>query len=311
MAKAYILASLGAPENISAGACESFLREFLGDKHVLSIPFPLRQLLAARIARKRAAQYAQNLKLICGCDIKKHPSITAARNLAVQIESLSGVKTFSAFRYGAENILKAFQSAKSSGADAVKVLPLYPQDAYSTTSSAFDAASEAAKKTGLKMEFIRSYFDNYDYIRLVADSIKADKNLCPDAIIVSFHSVPLSHLKKTDYLRQCQTTFEMLKSEIGEGTQTKLAWQSKMGKGRWLGPSAKECAKYFADAGAKKILVACPGFSCDCTETLVEINMQLNDAFREQGGDLLRAVPCLNDSPAHAQMLARILKGTK
>ncbi|MFR6032204.1 MAG: ferrochelatase [Bacilli bacterium] len=49
--KAYILISLGAPENISADACRSFLREFLGDKHVLSLPFPLRQLLSAHIAK--------------------------------------------------------------------------------------------------------------------------------------------------------------------------------------------------------------------------------------------------------------------
>lgn len=110
--KAYILISLGAPENISADACRSFLREFLGDKHVLSLPFPLRQLLSAHIAKKRASQYAQNLETICGGSIGNHPSISAARSLAIQIQSITGVKTFSAFRYGAQNIPDAFRAAK-------------------------------------------------------------------------------------------------------------------------------------------------------------------------------------------------------
>ena len=56
------------------------------------------------------------------------------------------------------------------------------------------------------------------------------------------------------------------------------------------------------------MLVLCPGFSCDCTETLVEINIQLKTLFKELGGEDLQAVACLNDSPAHALMLARILE---
>ena len=127
MEKAYILISLGAPENISADACRSFLREFLGDKHVLSLPFPLRQLLSAHIAKKRASQYAQNLETICGGSIGNHPSISAARSLAIQIQSITGVKTFSAFRYGAQNIPDAFRAAKKAGASSVKALPLSPR----------------------------------------------------------------------------------------------------------------------------------------------------------------------------------------
>ena len=308
MEKAYILISLGAPENISADACRSFLREFLGDKHVLSLPFPLRQLLSAHIAKKRASQYAQNLETICGGSIGNHPSISAARSLAIQIQSITGVKTFSAFRYGAQNIPDAFRAAKKAGASSVKALPLYPQDAYSTTSSAFAEAASAAEEFGLGLEFNRSYFDNPEYISLIADSFRSQKAFRPDAAIVSFHSVPISHLKKTQYLQQCRATFESLKSEIGEGMRMELAWQSKMDKGDWLGPSAEECAKDLAAAGAKKVLVLCPGFSCDCTETLVEINIQLKTLFKELGGDDLQAVACLNDSPAHALMLARILE---
>ncbi|MFR6032203.1 MAG: hypothetical protein ACLUKN_02880 [Bacilli bacterium] len=49
---------------------------------------------------------------ICGGSIGNHPSISAARSLAIQIQSITGVKTFSAFRYGAQNIPDAFRAAK-------------------------------------------------------------------------------------------------------------------------------------------------------------------------------------------------------
>ncbi|MFR6032202.1 MAG: ferrochelatase [Bacilli bacterium] len=85
----------------------------------------------------------------------------------------------------------------------MKALPLYPQDAYSTTSSAFAEAASAAEEFGLGLEFNRSYFDNPEYISLIADSFRSQKAFRPDAAIVSFHSVPISHLKKTQYLQQC------------------------------------------------------------------------------------------------------------
>ena len=48
-----------------------------------------------------------------------------------------------------------------------------------------------------------------------------------------------------------------------------------------------------------------PGFAVDCIETLEEVGMMLAEGFAEHGGTL-RYIPCLNDTPAHAQALAAI-----
>jgi ferrochelatase len=55
----------------------------------------------------------------------------------------------------------------------------------------------------------------------------------------------------------------------------------------------------------RKVDVACPGFAVDCLETLEEIGIMLAGRFGERGGSL-RAVPCLNDAPAHADAIASI-----
>ena len=56
------------------------------------------------------------------------------------------------------------------------------------------------------------------------------------------------------------------------------------------------------------MLVACPGFTADCLETLEEIALRLCAAVRERGGEEPRVVPCLNDHPAWISGLARIVR---
>jgi protoporphyrin/coproporphyrin ferrochelatase len=56
-----------------------------------------------------------------------------------------------------------------------------------------------------------------------------------------------------------------------------------------------------------KLDIVCPGFAVDCLETLEEIAMQNSEFFAEAGGGELRYIPALNDSDAHAAMLARLV----
>ena len=53
--------------------------------------------------------------------------------------------------------------------------------------------------------------------------------------------------------------------------------------------------------------VVCPGFAVDCLETLEEIAEMLAHEFAASGGRL-RYIPCLNDSAAHARVLADIAR---
>jgi ferrochelatase len=50
----------------------------------------------------------------------------------------------------------------------------------------------------------------------------------------------------------------------------------------------------------------CPGFACDCLETLEEINQEARHAFMQAGGQEFRYIACLNDDSAWITALSRI-----
>ena len=51
-----------------------------------------------------------------------------------------------------------------------------------------------------------------------------------------------------------------------------------------------------------------PAFSADCVETLEEINREIQHAFRAAGGTDFTYIPCLNDDPAHIEMMVAVLE---
>ncbi len=58
----------------------------------------------------------------------------------------------------------------------------------------------------------------------------------------------------------------------------------------------------------KRLDVMCPAFSVDCLETLEEIAEQCKETFIEAGGEQFNLIPCLNDNPAHIEMMAQIVR---
>jgi ferrochelatase len=83
-----------------------------------------------------------------------------------------------------------------------------------------------------------------------------------------------------------------------------VAFQSRLGRAKWLGPNTEDCLRELAQSGAKNVLVICPAFVTDCLETLEEIAIRGEEVFTEAGGTKLSLVPCLNEHPAWVEVLA-------
>jgi ferrochelatase len=83
-----------------------------------------------------------------------------------------------------------------------------------------------------------------------------------------------------------------------------VAFQSRLGRQKWLGPNTEDRLVELAQQGAKKVLVICPAFVTDCLETLEEIAIRGEEVFKEAGGESLTLIPCLNDHPDWVQLLA-------
>jgi ferrochelatase len=88
-----------------------------------------------------------------------------------------------------------------------------------------------------------------------------------------------------------------------------VAFQSRLGRDPWIRPFTDEVLVELAQSGTKRLLVACPSFVSDCLETLEEIGGRARESFRENGGDELRLVPCVNASAPWVSGLAELVRG--
>jgi ferrochelatase len=60
--------------------------------------------------------------------------------------------------------------------------------------------------------------------------------------------------------------------------------------------------------GHPTVLVATPGFTADCLETLEEIGIRLRETFHAAGGKDLIVAPALNDHPIWLDALAKLVR---
>ena len=85
-----------------------------------------------------------------------------------------------------------------------------------------------------------------------------------------------------------------------------MAFQSRLGRDPWLGPSTEDELQRLALTGVKKLLVICPAFVADCLETIEEIGIRGKEAFLTAGGKEFVRIPCLNEHPLWLTTLANM-----
>ena len=109
------------------------------------------------------------------------------------------------------------------------------------------------------------------------------------------------------YHCECYKTARLLAERLGlEPSQYKVTFQSRFGKAKWLEPYTEPTLRALAQSGTEHVDVICPGFTSDCLETLEEINMEVRQAFLEEGGKTYHYIACLNNEPAWIEALYRI-----
>lgn len=84
-----------------------------------------------------------------------------------------------------------------------------------------------------------------------------------------------------------------------------VAFQSRLGRAKWLEPSTEASLRKLAKNGVKNLLVICPAFVTDCLETLEEIEIRGAEVFKNAGGQSLTLIPCLNSQTDWVDVLAQ------
>ncbi|RKZ78171.1 MAG: ferrochelatase, partial [Gammaproteobacteria bacterium] len=180
----------------------------------------------------------------------------------------------------------------------------------------------------INLTVLPPFYEQPDYIDALVSSAQPYLAQSYDHLIFSYHGLPESHITKLDKSGQhclqqddcCQQSHETHKTcyrhQVFKTTQCfaeksgltlerySIAFQSRLGRAKWLGPNTEDRIRELAASGAKNILVICPAFVTDCLETLEEIEIRGQDVFCEAGGETLTLIPCLNDQPEWVEVLA-------
>jgi ferrochelatase len=331
-----LLVNLGSPRSPEEGDVRSFLAEFLGDPEVIDLPPPLRFLLLRLLIlpfrpRRSAAAYRM-IWTAEGSPLIRH-SLSLAARLAERLGSAWRVEY--AMRYGEPAIVPALERLR--GVSRLVVVPLYPQYATSTTRSTQTAVTAAWTAVGdlPAPEFRGAFYADAGFQAALAEATSPGvAAFRPDHVLMSFHGLPASHIRKLDrtgahclvrpdccdatsevnrdcYRAQCAATGRLLARSLGlAADRFSLSFQSRLSD-RWIRPHTDRVLPELHARGVRRLAVVCPSFVADCLETLEEIGIRARAQWRALGGEALHLAPCVNDHPRFVEALAGIVASSR
>ena len=307
-----LLVNLGSPAAPTADAVRDFLREFLSDRRVVTLPPLLWQpLLRGVILPRRAPRSAELYRRVWTPEGSPLLAIGARQAAALAARLGAGWQVRLAMRYGRPSLAEGLDALRAAGCARIVLLPLFPQAAEATTGSVRAAARGLLERTAPQVTLldVPSYAVEPLYVEAVAERCRAaaaGRDIGHH--VFSFHGLPARQARRERYAAECEATARALAAALrlpADGWT--LVWQSRFGPVEWLQPYADEAVPALA-ARHRRVLVACPGFLADCLETLDEIGHVLAARFRAAGGEELVLAPCANDHPRLIEALAGLAR---
>lgn len=333
-----LLTQLGTPASPATGDVRRYLREFLSDPRVIDLSAPARWLLVnGIIAPFRAPKSARAYRAIWterGSPLLFH-SLDLEQRLAASLGE--GWVVALGMRYGAPNIASALDRLAEARVGRLVVLPLFPQEASSSSGTAVEAVTRlASARPALPApQLIPAFHSDAGFVAAAAEVARpvlaAER---PDHVLMSYHGLPERHIRAADpsgshclasddccaalgdvnrgcYRAQCFATSRALTAALGlDPAAVSTSFQSRLGRTPWIQPFTDFVLPDLAAKGVKRLAVLCPSFVADCLETVEEIGIRADAQWRELGGERLCLVPCVNAEPAFVEAVAAMVRRT-
>jgi len=285
MRTAVVLFNLGGPD--SPEAVRPFLFNLFRDPAIIDVRAPMRQMIAALIAWRRAPIAREIYKQIGG----RSPILpqTRAQADALQKElvgdtDLGEVGVFIAMRYWHPFVEETVKQVRAFAPDRIILLPLYPQYSMTTTGSSLASWRAAAKKASLGAESVPTssiccYPVLDGLIASQADMISAALDEAatkgPPRLLFSAHGLPKKIIEKGDpYQWQVERCAAAIVKKLDRpDLDWRVCYQSRVGPLEWIGP-ATEAEIEQAGADRKALVIAPIAFVSEHSETLVELDIE-------------------------------------
>ena len=285
-----LLINLGTPDGPDPESVKRYLKQFLSDTRVVEIP-PIAWQLILRgiILNTRPQKSAKAYQKIWTERGSPLADITARQAEAMVGKFGEQVQVTYAMRYGNPSIESRLSAMMADGCDRILIAPMYPQYCAATTATANDAVFAALARMRVQpaLRTLPPYYDDPLYTEALKSNLSrqlAALPFEPERLLLSYHGMPQRTLELGDpYHCHCQKTARLLSEALGR--EVDVAFQSRFGRAKWLGPATDATLAAYPGKGVKRISVATPGFSADCLETLEELGIRGRGTFRHAGGD--------------------------
>ncbi|HSL24574.1 MAG TPA: ferrochelatase [Vicinamibacterales bacterium] len=317
-----VLFNMGGPENLDA--VEPFLVNVFSDRAIIELPLGrvVQPLFARAIARARRASVRRNYAAIGGGS----PQLALTRAQAAALEERLNhghngdrlrFAVLTAFRYTRPSAGDAIHTMADRGIRRVITLPLYPHYSRATTGSSQADFNRALAESrwrphGFHITHLHSYADDPLYLDAMADRVRnAYEAMTPEGrrkgvILFSAHGLPQKFVDAGDpYVGHIEATRRGLVERLKLPNRQMLAYQSRTGPVRWIGPGTEETIEELAADGVKHLLVVPLSFVSDHIETLYEIDQLFGDLARSRGIVEYCRPEALNTHPLFVESLAR------
>ncbi len=316
---AVIIVNTGTPDSPAVKDVRKYLREFLGDKRVINMPWLFRKMLVNFIiAPIRGPKSAILYESIWTSD--GSPLLVNSYKFSTALQKNLGdnFKVLTAMRYGSPSMKEAVLYAAKDEISDIVLFPLYPQYADSTTGTIEAEFRRLILKYRITKSFkiIPSFFSNEGFINAFTERIRALSPAGYDHVLFSYHGLPVKQTEKMHpgktcqeancineynssneycYHASCYETTRLITEQLPEiKNKSTVTFQSRLGM-NWLKPYTDEVIKEMALKGLKKLLIVSPAFVADCLETIHELGVEYKHLFIENGGIELTLVESLND----------------
>jgi ferrochelatase len=289
---AVVALNLGGPD--SPESVEPFLRNLFADPDVIQLGRllrPLQPLLAGYIARRRAPFSRAAYRQIGGRSPILAESTDQAKALATELERRGrAALPFVAMACWRPFSADAVAAMRAAGVQRAVAVPLFPHYSITTTGSSFKALERALAGTSIQLARVESYPDAPGFITALCDRVGEAIATLPEEhranapIVFSAHGLPESYVRRGDsYLDEIRTTVGAVARRLGLRDRQQLAFQSRVGRQKWLGPATEEVLEQLAEAGNRAVVVVPVAFTGEHLETLQEIDILYRSQAERQG----------------------------
>lgn len=302
--------NLGTPKDSSKIEVRKYLKTFLSDRRVIKthpmVWKPILNGIILNIRPKKSAKLYEKIYTDNGFPLLEY---TEKQKENVQ-SILPDVEVEIGMSYSEPSIETALNTLLSKEIEELNVIPMYPQYSGTTVGSVFDSVMNYFIKSDriVDIKFIRSFYNNPQYIGYFSKKINEALNESSiDAIVFSYHGIPMSYVKDGDnYPEECTKTTKLIMDKLGDIPYYQT-YQSKFGPSEWLKPATDDTLKKLPSKGIKNILIVAPGFVVDCLETIEELEHENRNYFLENGGEVYKYVPPFNGDIEFAKLVKDII----